>query len=94
MLLRTLPRICHISLHDMDRCGGFWRFTILSAQRLFDAAFGPSAVSVESYGNVLAAVVFLHGPAVEDLRAEELDYRDPDYKLTIAIRAAKPRPGA
>jgi len=89
VLLVTLPGICHISRHDMDRWGDFWRFTSLSAQRLFEEAFEPSAVTVESYGNVLTAVALLQGLAVEDLQAKEIEYRDPDYEVTIALRAVK-----
>jgi len=89
VLLVTLPGIFHISRHDMDRWGDFWRFTSLSAQRLFEEAFEPSAVTVESYGNVLTAVALLQGLAVEDLQAKEIEYRDPDYEVTIALRAVK-----
>ena len=44
---------------------------------------------VETYGNVLAAVAFLHGLVVEEFSPEELDYHDPDYEVIIAIRARK-----
>jgi hypothetical protein len=81
--------ISQISRYDMDRWGDYWRFTTLSAQRLFEEVFLPANVSVESYGNVLAANAFMHGLVTEDLRVEELDYRDPDYELLITVRAVK-----
>jgi hypothetical protein len=39
---------------------------------------------------VLAAMAFLQGLAVADLREGELDARDPDYEVSIAIKAVKP----
>ena len=52
-------------------------------------AFAPEGVRVEAYGNVLASISFLHGLTVDDLRREELDLRDPDYEMLVAIRAQK-----
>ena len=89
VLLMTVPGISQISRFDMDRWGDFWRFTTLSARRLCEERFLPANVSVEAYGNVLAAVGFLHGLAAEDLRPEELRHRDADYELLIAARAVK-----
>jgi len=88
-LLATLPGISQISRYDMDRWGDFWRFTNLSAKRLFEESFGAGNVMVQSYGNVLAAVAFLEGLAPAELTAKELDYVDPDYQLLIAVRAIK-----
>lgn len=93
VLLATLHGISQISRYDMDRWGEYWRFTTLSAQRLFSEFFPPESVTVESYGNVLTAVAYLHGLAVEELRRQELDYHDPDYQALIAVRAVKPREG-
>jgi len=89
VLLVTLPGISQISRHDAERWGDYWRFTSMSARRLFEEAFGREAVEVRAYGNVLAATAFLHGVAAEELEPEELDYRDPDYEVTIAVRAVR-----
>ena len=89
VLLATFPCISQISRYDMDRWGEYWRFTTRSAQRLFEEAFLPTNVSVESYGNVLAANALLHGLAAEELRHQELDHQDPDYQLLITVRAVK-----
>jgi SAM-dependent methyltransferase len=94
VLLATLPGISQISRYDMDRWGDFWRFTTLSARRLFEEAFPSANVTVQSYGNVLVAVAFLHGLANEELRKAELDYRDPDYEVLITVRVMKPQDGA
>ena len=90
VVLASVPGISQISRYDMDRWGDFWRFTPLSARRLFQEAFPEEAVSVESYGNVLTAVAFLHGLVTEELRASELAYNDRDYPVIITIRAQKP----
>jgi len=90
VLLVTLSGINRISRYDMDRWGEYWRFTTLSASRLFEEIFPPSRVAVQAYGNVLAAVAFLHGLAASELRQEELDYGDPDYEILIGVRTVKP----
>ena len=90
VLLATFPGISQISRYDMDRWGDYWRFTTLSARRLFEEVFPPECVKVNVHGNVLAATAFLHGLAAEELQREELDYHDPDYELLITVRAVKP----
>jgi hypothetical protein len=89
VLLATLPGICQISRYDMERWGDYWRFTSLSARRLFEEAFPPDNLSIQTHGNVLAANAFLYGLAAEELRKEELDHRDADYELIITVRASK-----
>jgi SAM-dependent methyltransferase len=92
VILVTVPGISHqISRYDMDRGGDYWRFTTKSIRRLFEECFPPEQVHVESRGNVLAAMGFLHGLTVEELRPDELEHQDPDYEVSIGLRAAKPR---
>lgn len=90
VLLASFPGICQISRHDMDRWGDYWRFTTLSVKRLCQDFFPPEQLQIQGHGNVLAAVSYLHGMAVEDLSAEELEHRDPDYEIVITLRAKKP----
>ncbi|MGE5276675.1 MAG: glycosyltransferase [Acidobacteriota bacterium] len=87
VVLATVAGISQVSRWDMERWGDYWRFTTLSARRLFETAFPPDLVGVQSYGNVLAALAFLHGLAAQELRVEELDHHDPDYQVLIAVRA-------
>jgi SAM-dependent methyltransferase len=89
VLLTTFPGISQISRYDMDQWGEYWRFTTLSARRLFEEPFGPMNVAVQGHGNVLAAIAFLHGLAVDELRTEELDHADPEYELLIGVRSVK-----
>jgi SAM-dependent methyltransferase len=89
VLLATASGMAQLSLEDFDKWGEYWRFTSLSARLLFEDAFGAGSVTVRSYGNVLAAVSFLEGLAVEDLRKKELDAVDRAYEILIAVRAVK-----
>jgi SAM-dependent methyltransferase len=89
VVLATMPGISQIVRYDMERWGDYWRFTAQSARRLFEEVFPREDVQVETHGNVLAAVAFLHGVAAEELSPEELDAHDPDFEVTVAVRAAK-----
>jgi SAM-dependent methyltransferase len=87
--LVTVPGITKISREDMDQWGQFWSFTSASLRRLFDEAFDPERVSIEAYGNVLAATAFLHGLSAAELSEDELMHRDRDFEVLLAVRAAK-----
>lgn len=90
VLLATLGGISQISRFDMDRWGDYWRFTTLSAEKVFSEVFGAEQVQVTSRGNVLAATAFLQGISAEELTHEELDHTDEDYQLLITVIAQKP----
>jgi SAM-dependent methyltransferase len=90
VVLCTVPGISQISRYDMDRWGDYWRLTDRSARELFETAFPAESVDVAVYGNVLAAVALLHGVALDELTPEELDVRDDDYQVIVAISATKP----
>jgi peptidoglycan/xylan/chitin deacetylase (PgdA/CDA1 family)/SAM-dependent methyltransferase len=68
----------------------FWRFTPDSLTRLFAEAAPELAAELEAHGNVLAASAFLYGLAMEELTAEELDWHDAEFDVTLAVRAVKP----
>jgi SAM-dependent methyltransferase len=90
VLLATFPGISQISRYDMNAWGEYWRFTTLSVRTLFAESFAGNSLDVEAHGNVLASIAFLHGVLSRELRVDELDYRDPDYQLSITLRAVKP----
>ncbi len=90
VLLVTVPGMSQICHSDFELWGDYWRFTSLSARYLFAEVFPMDRVVAYSYGNVLSAISFLQGLAVEDLKKKELDAVDPNYELTIAVRAVKP----
>jgi SAM-dependent methyltransferase len=89
VLLATFPGISQI---DRGQWGDewYWSFTSRSARRLFEEAFPAPNVEVRAHGNVLVAIAFLHGLAMEELREEELGYFDPFYEVLITLRAVKP----
>jgi hypothetical protein len=88
-LLATVAGISQISRYDMDRWGDYWRFTTLSAFRSFEEVFGKGNVQVDCYGNVLSTIAFLEGISAEELKLEELEYKDENYQLLITIKAVK-----
>lgn len=90
VLLATVPGICRIA-HGDGVLGDYWRFTVAAVQRLFAGACPRAEVHIESHGNVLAAIAFLHGLAKEELRPEALNAHDPDYQLLVTARVAKPK---
>ena len=98
VLLATFPAVTKVSRanmisryfkstpHDLVE---YWRFTDTVVKRLFDEIFGSDNVSVETYGNVLAASAFLYGLAANELNVKKLNYHDPDYQIIIAARVVK-----
>ena len=90
VLLATFPGISQ-TYDDEWNTQWFWNFTPLSARRLFTEVFPATKVQLETFGNVTAAISFLHGIASEELRPVELDQREAGYEVTIAMRAEKPR---
>lgn len=93
VLLATFPGISQVSRYDADRWGDYWRLTSLAAERSFSEVFPRASLEVQAYGNVLVAVAYLHGLAVEELTTKELDYHDPNYEIVITVRAQKPQTG-
>ena len=89
VLLATFPGISQTYDHEWSSTW-YWNFTSVSACRLFEEAFSPENVAIEAFGNVLAAMSFLHGLSVDELSTDELDYREPGYDVTLAVRAIKP----
>jgi len=88
VVLATFPGITRIS-HKEWADSWFWGFTSASARRLFEEVFSVANVRVQSHGNILVAVAFLHGLAIEDIQREALDYHDNDYEVLITVRAVK-----
>jgi glycosyltransferase involved in cell wall biosynthesis len=66
-----------------------WSFTAAMARRLFETQFDSDKVVVDAYGNVFAAIAFLQGIAVEEVKPEELNSNDPRYPVVVTLRAVK-----
>jgi len=89
VLLVTVPGISQVSPHADWGERWAWGFTASSARALCVDRFGAGQVAVETHGNVMAAVAYLHGLAARELRPTELDHCDPEYQLSICVRAVK-----
>jgi glycosyltransferase involved in cell wall biosynthesis len=94
VVLATLPGISQIIRYDMDRWGDYWRFTSLSARRLFECWFPHGDIQVAAHGNVLAATAFLYGLSSRELQQPELEHHDRDYEVLITVRAVRKGQGA
>jgi SAM-dependent methyltransferase len=90
VLLVTVPGISQIYLDKKDRWKDYWRFTGHAANWLFRQVFPAELVTVDTYGNVLAAIAFLHGLAAEELTDKELAHHDELYPVVVGVRAQKP----
>jgi hypothetical protein len=87
VLLVTAPSISRvdIALRDVD----YWRFTLASCEKLFGECFGQENITVRAYGNVLTAMAFLTGMALEELKQQELDLYDERFPVIVSVRAVK-----
>jgi peptidoglycan/xylan/chitin deacetylase (PgdA/CDA1 family) len=88
VLLAAFPGITRRSPSELSG-SLYWTLTSDSATRLFGEVFQSSNVLVKAYGNVLAASAFLYGFSANELRQEDLEYRDPEYDFLIGVRARK-----
>jgi SAM-dependent methyltransferase len=87
--LVTLPGVSRICRPEPgETWEDHWRFTSASARRLFAERFG-DGVTVDAHGNVLTAAAQLYGLAAGELRPRELAARDPDYEVTVGVRAVR-----
>jgi hypothetical protein len=91
VLLVTMAGISQISRYDMERWGDYWRFTTLSAEKIFEEVFPKDCLEIDSRGNVLSSIAFLHGLSVEEIDKGKLDFQDTDYQMLITVRAQKPK---
>jgi hypothetical protein len=89
VVLATFAGISQVSPEDMESWGEYWRVTDAAARRLFGDVFGLHNVEVQAFGNVLSACAFLNGMVISDLKPEDLDFRDPEYQVIVAVRARK-----
>ena len=89
VLLLTVPGISNM---DSGEWGSSWyySFTHLALRRMAEDSFSGFESEVTSYGNVLAAVAFLHGLSRDELTLAELDDHHLPYSLIHALRARRP----
>jgi SAM-dependent methyltransferase len=88
VLLATVPGICCLG-PEVTVWPCYWGFRPESLRKLITDAFPERSVSVKSAGNVLAAVAFLHGLALEEVNRVALDAHDSAYPVILSVRAVK-----
>jgi glycosyltransferase involved in cell wall biosynthesis len=88
VLLATVPGVSSI---DRGEWGPSWYWSLSPAalSRLLEQQFDSASIEISAYGNVLAAITFLHGLAEHELSPGELDAHDPQYPMIVAARAVK-----
>jgi SAM-dependent methyltransferase len=86
VLLATVPMIGPLSNAGPD-WPQRWHLTPLAARRVFESAFPPQHVTVQSFGNVLTATAHLHGLSAARLARHERELHDPDFPVVVAVRA-------
>jgi len=89
VLLATMPGISQIDRAEDWGGTWFWTFSSKSVLRLFTEVFEAGSVSVESQGNVFAALSLLHGLAAEELTPSMLLVEDADYPVVVTLRARR-----
>ena len=88
VLLVTVPGITPV---DRGEWGDtwFWSLTEAALSRLLAGPFEPRNISMETYGNVFAAVSFLQGLAREEVSSDKLDVRDAAFPVIVTARVVK-----
>jgi glycosyltransferase involved in cell wall biosynthesis len=88
VLLITVPWVSSI---DRGEWGDtwYWSLTPRALDRLLSEHFGGGNVSINHYGNVLAATAFLYGLAEHELTPQELNVHDRFCPVIVAGRAIK-----
>lgn len=87
-LLLTVPGITPID-HGEWKETWYWSFTDKALHKLFTEIFANSIVEINSFGNVYAAVTFLHGLGLPEVSTKKLDYKDPHFQVINAVKAIK-----
>ena len=88
-MLATFPGISQI-IRDSWRQYWCWNFTEVSAQRLFTEVFPVRKRQYRRSRKCVGCRRVFVWLAAEELQQNELDYRDPEYELLIAVKAIKP----
>jgi SAM-dependent methyltransferase len=91
VVLVTVPGITRL---DDDASGATWHYSFSphTLREVCDAVFGEGTATIESHGNVLSAIAFLHGLGYEELTTAELDEQHVRYSIVNAARVVKSRP--
>lgn len=86
VILATAPTLTPLTPDFSE----YQRLTTAGLRELAESAWLDCEVSIESYGNVLAATAALMGIASEELTPPELDANDLRYPVLITVFCKKP----
>jgi glycosyltransferase involved in cell wall biosynthesis len=86
MLFATLPAVT--TAHGTNE-NDFWRFTAISALRLFELQFPKASIEVQPLGNVLTSIGALHGVPAGEFSQRELDTIGAQHPVLIGVKATK-----
>jgi SAM-dependent methyltransferase len=86
VLLATLPAVTTTQGRNEN---DFWRFTSISARRLFELQFPKDSIEVEPLGNVLTSIGALHGVPAGEFSQRELSTVGAQHPVLIAVKATK-----
>ena len=87
-LLLTVPGISPIELGEWHKFW-LWSFNEASIQKICSELFFEESYSISSFGNVYAAVCFLHGIGLTEVDKTKLDVRDQAYDVILTLRLTK-----
>jgi SAM-dependent methyltransferase len=88
VVLATFPGISQLSHDEWSRTWS-WGLGSRLARGLFASRFGERNVTVDFYGNSLAAAAFLQGIATTELTSTHLDCNEAGCELLVAVRAVR-----
>ncbi|MES2447351.1 MAG: methyltransferase domain-containing protein [Bacteroidota bacterium] len=87
-LLLTVPGISAIELGEWHK-SWLWSFNEASIEKICEEIFPNQNLAINSYGNVFAAITFLHGVGISEIDTQKLDIRDNAYDVIITLRLIK-----
>jgi glycosyltransferase involved in cell wall biosynthesis len=87
-LLMTVPGITPID-HGEWKDIWYWSFTDKAMKRMMAETFPEGQVQISTYGNVFAASAFLYGMGLPEVPIEKLEVTDPQFQVTVAVKAVK-----
>lgn len=87
-LLLTVPGITPID-HGEWKDTWYWAFTDKAMHRLLAETFPRAKTEISTYGNVFSASKFLYGLGLQEVPKGKLDYHDPHFQVTVAVKATK-----
>lgn len=85
VLLLTVPAISHVDLDDRSYAWNY-SFARHAVERMTANCFDGCSTSIESRGNVLTVIGFLHGLGVTELTEAELDDHQMEFSLIHTLR--------